>query len=102
LQDVEASGATTVSIPAGEIVTATVQLDLGNASLSNIQLTAYATTTVESVDGGGEDALSNTFKVNAKAPDEPNTWLPWIIIGVILIGIYAGLKGMAARRGPKF
>jgi len=103
LQDgVEASAATTISVPAGETVTATVQLDLIDANLGNIELTAYATTTVESVSGGESGAFTTTFKVNADAPDEPNKWLPWIIIGVILVGIYAGMKAMAARRGPKF
>ena len=103
LQDgVEESTATVISVPAGETVTATMTLDLSNASLGTIELTAYATTTVESVSGGDSAAYSNFFEVNADAPDEPNTWLPWIIIGVILVGIYAGVKGMAARRGPKF
>lgn len=93
---------TTISIPAGETVTATLELDLSKARLQQIKLIAYATTTVQSVDGGNSDSAELIRDVVAPTPDEPNTWLPIIIIGIILIGIYAGVKGMAARRGPKF
>ena len=75
---------------------------MSKARLQQIKLIAYATTTVQSVDGGNSDSAELIRDVVAPTPDEPNTWLPIIIIGIILIGIYAGIKGMAARRGPKF
>ncbi|MBT6972259.1 MAG: hypothetical protein HOA04_04055, partial [Euryarchaeota archaeon] len=58
--------------------------------------------TVESVDGGDTATATITTDIVAKAPDEPNTWLPWIIISVILLGLYVGFKAMGARRGSKF
>jgi asparagine N-glycosylation enzyme membrane subunit Stt3 len=104
LQDIDPapSATTTISVPAGETVTAELQLDLSTADLAQIQLSAYATTTVQTVEGGDQSSETITRNVVAPTPDEPNSWLPWIIISVILLGIYAGVKGLAARRGPKF
>ena len=96
------AGTAKVDIPAGETVTTTVVVDLTNATLQKIILTATAHTTVESVDGGDTATLDGEFEPVAKAPDEPNSWLPWIIVSIILLGLYVGFKAMAARRGSKF
>ena len=77
-------------------------MDLTNATLQQITLTATVHTTVETVEGGDTATEDYTNDVVAKAPDETNVWLPWIIISVILLGLYVGFKAMAARRGTKF
>ncbi|HIF17118.1 MAG TPA: hypothetical protein EYQ85_07720 [Candidatus Poseidoniales archaeon] len=96
------AGTAKVDVPAGETVSTTVVVDLTNATLQKITLTATAHTTVESVAGGDTATEDYTNDVVAKAPDEANSWLPWIIISVILLGLYVGFKAMAARRGSKF
>jgi hypothetical protein len=99
---VTATGTAKVDVPAGETVSTTVVVDLTNATLQKITLTATAHTTVESIAGGDTATEDYTNDVVAKAPDEANSWLPWIIISIILFGLYVGFKAMAARRGSKF
>jgi hypothetical protein len=96
------AGTAKVDVPAGETVSTTVVVDLTNATLQKITLTATAHTTVESIAGGDTATEDYTNDVVAKAPDEANSWLPWIIISIILFGLYVGFKAMAARRGSKF
>jgi hypothetical protein len=98
----EVAGTAKVDVPVGEIVSATVVVDLSNATLQKIILTATIHTTVETVEGGDTATKDYTNDVVAKAPDEANSWLPWIIISVILLGLYVGFKAMSARRGAKF
>jgi uncharacterized membrane protein len=103
LQNIEASGSTTTTVKAGETVKVNLELDLSEATLQQIEITAYATTTVVTEEGGDRAAFTiSTMDVVAEAPDEPNSWLPWIILSIIAFGIWAGIKAMASRRGPKF
>ena len=96
------AGTAKVNVSVGETVSVSVVVDLTNATLQKITLTATIHTTVESVAGGNTATEDYTNDVVAKAPDEANSWLPWIIISVILLGLYVGFKAMAARRGTKF
>ncbi|MDC0056513.1 hypothetical protein OAJ94_05625, partial [Deltaproteobacteria bacterium] len=96
------AGTAKVDVPAGGEIATSVVVDLTNATLQKITLTATVHTTVETVEGGDIATADYTSDVNAKAPDEPNSVLPWIIISIILLGLYVGFKAISARRGAKF